>query len=248
MKILIPIDSRPHSQQSIDLVIRLLDLSKCQINLLSISETAHEKLLSHISKALVDAGAKVTISVQKGEPGAIIRAEAERTKADMVVTAPGKHSPRDIMLHGTITSQLLNFDWQGILVLARSRTHSGKKPGNVIFFLNGSSASAKDYLESPQFLAPIILPGVKLWAVTTDHLTKNTFRKSRKEFQMVHSDKPMEEWLSAFSKENPVDLIVLTRTRKDLLNRPLIKSPTDKMFLRSHCSSALFTHRLDTSH
>jgi len=164
MNFLLPLDARPHSQRSLDLLVRMFSLTGQRVLLLHVleepdpslllsdttgslektyalaSEASARDLLEMLSKTLSEAGAEVVIRVENGLPAGVIKSLVSAEQADMVVTSPGQHSPQDRMLSGTISSQLLRLDQPVTLVLARPiQPVESKAP--AVFVLDGTEES-----------------------------------------------------------------------------------------------------------
>ncbi|MBI4534128.1 MAG: universal stress protein [Candidatus Melainabacteria bacterium] len=162
MDILIPLDGKPHSQLSVNLALRLLDLSNKRVILLHVTEKpdpaellkdptgqlekvyslasyeASEHLLSVIAQPLSQAGAKPVIKVEEGIPAQTIASVALSEQVGCIIAAPGHHKPQDLLLNGSITLKLLQCNFPGIFILARPLSFK-KDKGKVVFVVDGTA-------------------------------------------------------------------------------------------------------------
>ncbi len=294
MNILLPFDGKPHSQRAVDLAIKFFNLSKCTVTLLHvvdvpsgdlvmsdktgrIEETYPEMaaaesqvLLEFLGKKFEQAGAKVEIRIQHGSPGSEIKALAEINQMPAIVTTPGKHSPKDMMLDSTITSQLLQVEYEVLLILARNvksdQVADDAKP-TCAFLVDGSAESTKCL----KLLAPlvagkmdILLASSKLgwmhaasgniFQMNNPAIEANPTKSSEdilKEAAAVletlaikHEEliveESFEDSITVIEKHRSLGLLVAVRSREDVIHRPLKGAPSERLFTSAPCNSALY--------
>lgn len=296
MDILIPLDGKPHSQRSVDLACRLFDLSGRSVVLLHVieaadpamlledttgvmeetfavaSRSAAEELLEAVAQPLKRAGANVIPEVLIGQPAAEIKSAALQKQVSVIVAAPGRHAPRDMLFKGPLSARLLEFDFSGTVVLARSLPE-GKAGEKVVFVLDGSEES----LGALKALVPFLSPDVPLLAVASHAgylppaRQQVLFRASAAKEQPRGSQMPawqalqsasewlaggrrahetlmlettVEEWLDLKTPTGDIALLALARRRADVLHRPLGGSEVEHIFLTSPCSTSLYCSKI----
>lgn len=223
-------------------------------------------LLRKVSELFTAAGATVAVRIEHGAPAQAIKAVAEAGPIPVIVTAPGQHQPKEKMLSGSITLQLLHFNYQGMLILAR-KPKQEEAPSPVVFCLDGSSES----LDAVKLLVPLISGKVPILLLSSLVGYDNTANNSSAFFaddrasvpaqpssspqlekilpwldsigrscDSITTDKSFDHWLADYLKENSVNLLVFCRTRDDFLHRPLYGSQAERLFVESPCSTALY--------
>jgi len=268
VQILIPIDAKPHSQLSVDLAVTLFKLSGARITLLHVvadpdtamlladktgqvesrySQTSKEEvtdLLESVSKPLSNHGADVSVRIEQGHPTTILRSIMESEQFAVTIAAPGQHTARERMLTGSVSAALTRTDFEGALVVAR-KTSSRDSAQPVVFALDGSAESIAALL----LFAPIIHDRLPL-ALITSHSEKNllgdaieTLDRSKRTYHSIKSDEKPETSVPKYLAQNQVSLLVLARTRDDVLHRPLTGPLSERLFLQAPCSAALYCSR-----
>jgi nucleotide-binding universal stress UspA family protein len=296
MDILIPLDGKPHSQRSVDLACRLFDLSGRIIVLVHVieaadpamlledttgvmeetyavaSRSAAEKLLDTVAQPLRSAGANVILEVLAGQPAAEIKSAVLRKQVAVILAAPGRHAARDILFKGSLSAHLLEFDFTGTIVLARSLPED-KAGEKVVFVLDGSEEAS----HALKALVPFLAPSVPLLAVASDigypppareqvlsraggkneqstgsQMTASQALQSASEWltgrQRAHETRMLEttfqEWLDSESGTGDIALLALARRRADVLHRPLGGSAAEHIFLTAPCSTSLYCSKI----
>lgn len=294
MNILLPFDGKPHSQRAVDLAIKYFHLSKCTVTLLHVVDspspelvmsdktgrieetypeaTAAESqvLLEFLAKKFEEAGAKVEILIQQGSPGSQIRALAESTHVPVIVTTPGHHSAKEVMLDSTVTNQLLQVEHEVLLILAReikSNQLSDDSKPTCAFFLDGSEESIKCI----NLLAPLVAGKMEILCVASrlgwaEPTNGNIFRVGNRSNEEVPTKPPeevlreaaevlnslsvkfneliieesFEDSLAKLEEHRSLGFLVSSRSREDVLHRPLKGAPCERLFTTVSCNSALY--------
>lgn len=292
MNILLPFDGKPHSQRAVDLAIKLFNLSSSTVTLLHvvdepssemlmrdktgrIEETYPEVaaqesqvLLEFLGKKFENAGAKVELRIQKGKAGAEIKALAETNKIQAIVTTPGSHSAKDLMLESNVTNQLLQVEYEVLLVLARdNKNGSSESQSTCAFLMDGSDQSIKCL----QLLTPLVKGKMQILLVTSklgwgaadstsifrfdNPAVKSTDERSAEEvfkaasavldemgvqYEEVSFDEDFESCIGILQKGYNLGLLVATRSKDDVLHRPLKGAASERVFVSAPCSSALY--------
>ncbi|MBX9879312.1 MAG: universal stress protein [Candidatus Obscuribacterales bacterium] len=294
MNILLPFDGKPHSQRAVDLAIKYFHLSKCTVTLLHVvdspsselvisdktgrieetyPQTAAEEsqiLLEFLAKKFEEVGAKVEIRIEHGKAGSEIKALAENTNVPVIITTPGRHSAKQLMLDSTVTNQLLQVEQEVLLILARevkSNQLSDEDKPTCAFLLDGSEES----LKCVKMLAPLIAGKMQILCVSSrlgwaHSANTNIFQVSNPAIDQTPVKEPEEilkeavetlkslsiEWdeliveesfedsLPTLEEHRSLGFLVSTRSREDVLHRPLRGAPCERLFTTVTCNSALY--------
>jgi nucleotide-binding universal stress UspA family protein len=187
MTFLIPLDGKPHSQQSVDLLQRVFDICNADVTLLHVLEEpqsfhylsnatdssssgkkakarmAMQALLDEVSGPLAGMGAKVDTLIESGSPAAVIKKVAASIRASVIISVRGKNPPKKVMRRGSITSELLRLPVEATSILARKPKTLSAKP-IVSILLDGSTESHRLVCK----VGPLIKHGVTLKVVATN--------------------------------------------------------------------------------
>jgi|GEM_PF-2327951 len=294
MNILLPFDGKPHSQRAVDLAIKYFNLPRCTVTLLHVVEApssnmvmkdktgrieetypemaAEESqvLLEFLGKKFESAGAKVEIRIQHGKPGSEIKSLAESSQMPIILTTPGRHTQRDLMLDSTITNQLLQVEFEVLLMLARgveSELLSDDLKPACAFLIDGSDESIKCL----NLLAPLVAGKMQILLVLSrlgwqrnvnagvfevhnpaietsparsceealeDAMT--TLEVAGFDWEEMIVEESFEECVPTIEKHRALGMLVGTRSREDVLHRPLKGSPCERLFTSVSCNSALY--------
>lgn len=294
MNILFPFDGKPHSQRAVDLAIKFFNLSKSTVTLLHVveplpsdlmmsdktgtieetypgsAEMEAQVLLEFLSKQFEKAGAVVQVRIQHGKPGSEIKAVAETAQIPAIVTTPGKHSPKSLMLESTVTSQLLQVEYEVLLILARevkSELLDDNSKPTCAFLLDGSEDSTKCL----ELLAPLVSGKMHILLVASPCAWLNPVSGSmflrdnpaiaalatkpveeimKEASTVLHSrgitfekmiiEECFEESVAVIEKHRSLGLLVATRSKDDVLHRPLKGAASERLFTNAPCNSALY--------
>lgn len=295
MDILIPLDGKPHSQRSVDLALELFELSGKSVLLFHVVEAAEpqvlledvtgkleetyaitskeaaQELLSKVSEPLLAAGANVIIQIAEGLPAAEIKSVVLKEQVPVIVAAPGKHSAQEMLLKGSITASLLNFQYEGTVMLARKEPPK-ESPGPIAFLLNGSQESSM----AVKALVPLLSKSLPLLLVASEKvcgapepheilLSRNAKQSEQHEHPANKTSDALRSittWLSSMNRahrtelagttfsdwlsvqEEQISLLVLARSRKDVVHRPIAGSEAERIFLTASCPTALYCSKI----
>lgn len=273
MNLLVALDGKPHSQQIVDLVEQTIDLVDQKVTLLHILEEDRaeqdqtdktrrelrtiatreaEKLLLFLSTPLADRGADVSTEVEYGPVQVLVKSKAEGDQADIIVCAPGTHSAKELLLKGSLTRELMRFNWEGTLISARK---SKTKLGPIVFILDGTKESYDCLQTNLPYLrkdSPLLLLASQIgyeaqhnrtWlsgSVTSSpeqvlDKASSILTKLERKHETKLTDQSFEQWLA----ESEAHLLFLSRTMSDTTHQAIANSPAEALFLNAHCSTAL---------
>jgi hypothetical protein len=283
MNLLIALDGKPHSQQMVDLVQQTIDLVDKQILLLHVLEEDEaeedqpekarqesrklatkevEKLLQLLAEPLIKAGAEVSTQAEYGPVSALVKATAEAKKANVIVCAPGKHTPQELLLKGSLTRDLMRFTWEGTLISARKKL---PKQGQIVFLLDGTQESYDSLKINLPLLNrkfPLLLlasrigfeaPVSRTWSSLSSSSpgssngdTESTLIEAGKIlsaqerlYETSVIDTSFETWMADSKDKQEPALLFITRTLADTTHQAITNSPSEAMFLNAPCSTAL---------
>lgn len=291
MAFVIPIDGRPHSQRAIDLALSVFDVNGHDVRLVHAIEEASGKLLlsdrtgsleSRLSEAsldcsdtllarlaepLVDAGGRVGIHIAPGSPQSVIKGLMTTLPGPVVIAAPERHSPQELLFGASVTAGLADFDCDFTLVAARKQAGAdgeivvaatgcsedelaisrligtlSRKRTVVLTYQPAAGASFDPHGDQPG--AP---PASRLTEAKEAALLESLaalFRQQEFSVRVRRTEGPFSSFWQDYSARTPVDLMALTRTRADVLHRPIGGAESERLFASLVCSSALSCTRI----
>ncbi len=238
MHYLIPVDGKPHSQESIALALRVFELAGNEVTLVHVVATQEptnatsatepapyesallqaERLLELIAQPLTLLGCTVHKKVLQGLTSDSIAAAARSNSHSVTIVCPGPHSTQDLLLNGSVTAQLSQSHFPGTLVRAREINNAAAELWAV--FLLDNSADAFMI----RTLAPALSKRLKILVVIPDP-TAMVFAApgspTSSEEKLLHSERikgAKEAADSEFARLGlPYEHLVLTTRFKDWL-------------------------------
>jgi hypothetical protein len=287
MEILLPVDGRPHSQRSIELVLKVLNVNdvfvtlvhaveqappgmllqdrsgKLEATYLEAEEDTALVLLKYLVESLDKANAKVQTIVEHGKAISIIVSTAEKLIEPIILVAPGAHSAKEKLLDTSVTRALLKRSARQTIVAARRITHSTGAP-YVVLVADGSDecvaaaktivpllsprmnliilASRKGYdnTVSPIGFGQFTNGGRYLSAEVSLGTMAETLRAMGRKYEHVIAEVTFDQWLADEMSSREIALVVLSRTRADMIHRPIGGAHVESLFLNLPLSTALY--------
>jgi nucleotide-binding universal stress UspA family protein len=285
MHYLIPVDAQPHSQRSIELAQKIFAIAGHEVTLLHVipppepsellsdttgtmEETYMEEaaartqtLLEGIAKPLEQAGAKVNIEILPGFPAATIKTIQAAESVPITILSPAQHTAAELMVEGSMTQQLLRFDYTGTLVRSRELTKEAKELSAVFLF------DKNEDLRTIEKMVGILNPSMKILAVSPDpsamfvipppggqtstavaaevkpeQLLKQAaeeFKKFGRECEQMVLQTRFKDWLTAYMRNSDIGMLVIAREMNAQETRSAFGTPHEEIFLKAPCPTAL---------
>jgi nucleotide-binding universal stress UspA family protein len=219
-------------------------------------------LLKNLVPTIQKAGPNVQTLMEHGKPIPVIKSMAEKLNDPVIIVAPGNHSAKEKLLDTSVTRSLMNQSISQTLIAARA-VNSKRQAPYVVFLADGSDecisaartivpllrpdtnimivASHKGYwsTERPAGFGHPVNDGRYLSAQVSLGSVAEAIREAGRKYEQLIIDDTFDDWLQATMKDRNIALVVFTRTRADIIHRPIGGAHVESLFLDVPFSAAL---------
>lgn len=292
MKILVPLDGRPHSQFSVDLLRNTFELDSTQVTLLHVVENVSardalrdssgrleslsreeglesaKELMDIIDDQLQATGAKVEEVISVGEVFGEIKSAFAVGRYDLGILSPKRRTAKQLFLEGSVSNSLLDLGFSCSLILSRKESRSKDGQVKVVFCYGGTSESllCLNVLTSStgglkkDLKIVLVIPfdavhNLAYEAAMDKSLLLDSQAFSQEaiallnergyEYELVQIEQSFESWLDNYLESNQVSLCCFTRSKLEVLHRPIKGARSELLFKHCPVSSFVYTVPVD---